>query len=117
MEPSTQQPFALHEKDKLNGTNYMEWIQNLRIVLRAEKKNNVLNTPLSPKPADDATVAVKNAYKKACDNNLEGSCLMLACMEPELHMQFGLNHEVHDMIVALKDMFQSQARTEKVQCL
>ena len=97
MEPSTQQPFALrsiHEKDKLNGTNYMEWIQNLRIVLRAEKKNDVLNTPLSPKPADDATAAVKNAYKKACDNNLDFSSLVHACMKPELQMQFETNHEI-----------------------
>jgi hypothetical protein len=41
------------------------------------------------------------------DANLEVSCLMLACMEPELQMQFETNHEVHDMIVALKDMFQT----------
>ena len=58
-------------KEKLNKTNYTDWIRNPRIVLRAEKKNDVLNTPLSPKPADDATAAVKNAYKKACDNNLD----------------------------------------------
>jgi hypothetical protein len=85
----------------------------LRIVLRAEKKEKVLDTPLPEEPADDATTAVKNAYKKACDNNLEVSCLMLACMESELQMQFETNHEVHDMIVALQDMFQTQARTER----
>ena len=35
------QSFSLRsvlEKDKLNGTNYADWIHNLRIVLRAEKK-------------------------------------------------------------------------------
>jgi hypothetical protein len=72
------------EKDKLNGTNYMDWIRNLRIVLRAEKKEDVLDTLLPEEPTDDATAAVKNAYKKACDNNLEVSCLMLVYMEPEL---------------------------------
>src|SRR5687767_944502 len=50
---------------------------------------------------------------KACDANLEVSCLMLACMELELQMQFETNHEAHDMIMALKDMFQTQARTER----
>jgi hypothetical protein len=34
-------------------------------------------------------------------------------MEPELQVQFETNHEAHDMIVALKDMFQTQARTER----
>ena len=28
-------------------------------------------------------------------------------------MQFETNHEAHDMIVALQDMFQTQARTER----
>jgi hypothetical protein len=41
------------------------------------------------------------------DPNLEVSCLMLSCMEPELQMQFETNHDVHDMIVVLKDMFQT----------
>ena len=43
------QQFSLRsvlEKDKLNGTNYADWIRNLRIVLRAEKKEEVLDTPL-----------------------------------------------------------------------
>jgi hypothetical protein len=38
---------------------------------------------------------------------------MLACMEPELQMRFETNHEAYDMIMALKDMFQTQARTER----
>jgi hypothetical protein len=29
---------SILEKDKLNGTNYTDWICNLRIVLRAEKR-------------------------------------------------------------------------------
>jgi hypothetical protein len=83
----TNQTFTLRsilEKDKLNGTNYADWIRNLRIVLRAEQKEHVLDTPLPDEPADDATAAIKTAYKKACDENLDVSCLMLACMEPEL---------------------------------
>jgi len=34
------------EKEKLNGNNYADWIRNLRIVLRAEKKEEILDTPL-----------------------------------------------------------------------
>ena len=57
------QSFSLHsvlEKDKLNGTNYADWIRNLRIVLRAEKKKDVLDTPLPEEPVDDAPVEEKN---------------------------------------------------------
>ena len=83
------QSFSLRsvlEKDKLNGTNYADWIRNLRIVLRAEKKEDVLDTPLPEEPTDDAPAAAKNAYKKACDNNLDFSSLVHACMKPELQM-------------------------------
>ncbi|CAD6204194.1 unnamed protein product [Miscanthus lutarioriparius] len=115
MAPSNQ-PFTLRsilEKDKLNGTNYADWIHNLRIVLRAEKKEEILDTPLPQEPVDNAPAVEKNAYKRACDGNLEVSCLMLACMEPDLQLQFDNNHAAHDMIVALNDMFQTQARTER----
>jgi hypothetical protein len=87
MAPSTTTSFILRsirEKDKLNETNYTDWIRNLKIVIRVEKNEDILDTPLPEEPTEDATAAVKNAYKKACDNNLEVSCLMLACMEPEL---------------------------------
>ena len=92
------------DKDKLNGTNYSDWVHNLRIVLRAEKKETILDTPILNKPADNATAALKNAYKKARDESLEISYLMLACMEPDLQKQFE-DQEAYDMIVALKDMF------------
>ena len=89
MAPSNNAPFTLRtvlEKDKLNGTNYTDWIRNLRIVLRAEKKEEVLDTPLPDEPIDDATAALKNTYKKAWDADLEVGCLMLASMEVDLQM-------------------------------
>jgi hypothetical protein len=100
------------QKDKLNGTNFMDWIRNLRIILHTEKKKEVLDTPLPEKPNENATLAEKNAYKKAWDVDHEVGCLMLACMEPDLQMLFESVH-VHDMIVALNDIFATQARTER----
>ena len=87
MARNTSSPFALRsilEKDKLNGTNYSDWVSNLRIVLRAEKKETILDTPIPEEPAENAAAALKNAFKRACDESLEVSCLMLACMEPDL---------------------------------
>ena len=91
------QPFAfcfVLESNKLKGTNYAHQIHNLRIVLRAEKKEEVLDTPLQEEPAKNATANERTAYKKAIDNGHEVCCLMLASMEPELQMQFETNHEI-----------------------
>jgi hypothetical protein len=68
------------EKDKLNGTNYTDWVCNLRIILKAENKEEVLDTPLPEEPDENATLAEKNAYKKAWDVDLEVGCLTYACV-------------------------------------
>ena len=104
------QPFALHsvlESNKLNETTYADWIRNLRIDLRAANKEDILDNPLPKVPAANAPAAERNAYRRAVDNDREVSCLMLACMEPELQMQFENNH------AALRGMFQTQGRTER----
>src|SRR5664279_2425477 len=118
MEPTSSRQlssFALRtilEKDKLNGTNFTNWYRNLRIVLKQEKKDHVLDNPLPAEPDDDESATVRTAYRKALDESTEISCLMLAHMEPELQQQFK-KVEAHDMIVALKSMFEVQARTER----
>ena len=81
--------FSLHsvlKKEKLNGNNYTDWIRNLRIVLRAKKKEVVLDTLLPDEPTENAPAAERAAYRRTCDANLEVSCLMLACMEPNIQM-------------------------------
>ena len=74
------------ESNKLNETNYADWIRNLRIVLRAANKEYVLDNPLLEEPTADALAAERNAYtyRRAIDKDREVSCLMLACMEHEL---------------------------------
>ena len=85
MAPPAQPKFALKsilEKDKLNGTNFTTWYRNLRIVLKHDKKEHVLEDPLLEEPADNANATTKNAYKKL-DESTKISRLMLACMEPD----------------------------------
>ena len=87
MAPPAQPNFALKsilEKDKLNGTNFTTWYRNLRIILKHDKKVHVLEDPLPDEPADTTNATTRNAYQKLVDESNEISCLMLACMEPDL---------------------------------
>ena len=47
---------------KYDGSNYMNWVRNLRIILIAAKKNYVLEAPLGAKPATGATPDVMNVW-------------------------------------------------------
>ena len=53
---------AFLEKAKLkdDGSNYTDWVRNLRIILIAAQKNYVLEAPLGARPAAGATPDVMN---------------------------------------------------------
>ena len=100
------------EKDKLSGTNFLDWYRNLRIVLKHEKKLYVLEQPIPDQPAANAPRADKDAFKKHQDDALDVGCLMLATMISELQKQHE-NMDAYDMIVHLKKLYQEQARQER----
>ncbi|KAJ9565140.1 hypothetical protein OSB04_001106 [Centaurea solstitialis] len=103
---------SILEKDKLTGSNFLDWERNMMIVLRHERKWYVLEEPLGEAPPANAPAAARNAHKKHSDDLLDVACLMLATMSPDL--QAGLiNTNAYDMIRQLRDMFQTQARTER----
>jgi hypothetical protein len=87
------------EKEKLNGTNFVGWNRNLRIVLRQEKKEYVLDTPYPDEPQNVAhNTSAYRAYVKHTDDAVDVQCLMLACMNSELQKQYETTNP-HDMIV------------------
>ena len=57
---STMSLQSVLEKDKLTGTNFLDWFRNLRIVLKQERKLYVLDEPLLEEPADNVPRAEKN---------------------------------------------------------
>ena len=75
---------SILEKDKLNGTNFLDWYKNLRIVLRQERKEYILEQPILEDPAANAPRAQKDAYTKHANDSVDVTCLMLGCMESEL---------------------------------
>jgi hypothetical protein len=100
------------EKEKLNGTNFIDCYRNLRIVLRQEKREYVLEQPYPDDLPDNATAADRRAYEKHRNDSLDVSFLMLATMSPDLQKQYE-HADAHTMIEGLRGMFQSQARTER----
>ncbi|XP_045791733.1 uncharacterized protein LOC123886462 [Trifolium pratense] len=105
---------SILDKEKLSGTNFLDWHRNLRIVLMHEKKLYAIEEPHpdpEEEPAPNAPKAQRDAYQKRLDDALDAKCLMLATMTSELQKQ----HEemnAFDMIEHLKTLYQEQARIE-----
>ena len=88
---------SILEKDKLNGTNFLDWYRNLRIVLKQERKEHVLDHPVPDEPAANAPKAQKDAYSKHVNESVDVTCLMLGSMESELQKQL-MEMEAYTMI-------------------
>ncbi|KAK8600802.1 hypothetical protein V6N12_050650 [Hibiscus sabdariffa] len=101
----------LLEKEKLNGVNFLDWFRNLRIVLKQERKEYVIEEPVPEELAAHAPRADKDKFKKHLDDILDVSCLMLATMTPELQKQRG-DMVTYEIIQNLKEIFERQAYQE-----
>ena len=72
---------AFLEKAKLkdDGSNYTDWVRNLRIILIAAQKNYVLEAPLGDKPPS-ADVDALNVWQSRSDDYTIVQCAMLYCL-------------------------------------
>nr|ABG22008.1 retrotransposon protein, putative, Ty1-copia subclass [Oryza sativa Japonica Group] len=110
--PSSFNLRSILEKEKLTGTNFMDWYRNLRIVLRQEHKEFVLTQPFPADLPNNASAAQRREHEKRCNDYLDISCLMLATMSPELQSQYEAL-DAHTIITGLRNMFEDQARAER----
>ena len=68
MTQNTNNTFSVRsvlEKEKLTGTNFLDWARNLRIVLINERKIYVIKNPPLVAPAAGEPVALSNCLSEA----------------------------------------------------
>ena len=80
--------FLEKAKSKDEGSNYTDWVHNLRIILIVVQKNYVLVAPLDDKPAAGATPDVMNVWQSKVDDYSIVQCAMLYGLEPGLERCF-----------------------------
>ncbi|GJR05527.1 retrotransposon protein, putative, ty1-copia subclass [Tanacetum coccineum] len=85
---------SILEKEKLNGSNFLDWYRNLRIVLRNEQKLHHLEEAFPEAPPATATIVVCNAYTRKVAEQQEVACLMLVSMTPRDSKELGGPHRI-----------------------
>jgi len=75
---------SLCSKVTLDGSNYSEWLMNIKLALRFEDKEYVLDKEF--KELDEAALSPEEyaEYKKHYDDATKVACIMVATMTPEL---------------------------------
>ena len=105
---------AFLEKAKLkdDGSNYTDWVRNLRIILIAAQKNYVLDAPLGDRPIAGADADVMNIWLAQYDDYLIVQCTVLNSLESGLQRRFE-RHGPYEMFQELKLIFEANARVER----
>ena len=79
---------SLRAKLKDDGSNYTDWVRNLRIILIAAQKNYVLEAPLGDKLDAGETPDVMNVWQACSEDYTIVQCATLYGLEPGLQKHF-----------------------------
>jgi hypothetical protein len=104
--------FLKKAKLKDDGSNYADWVRNLRIILIAAQKAYVLDAPLGAAPPTGLTADVMNVWQSKKDDYSIVQCAMLYGLEAGLQRRFE-HHGAYEMFQELKLVFQANARIER----
>ena len=99
--------FLENAKLKYDGSNYTDWVHNLRIILIVAQKSYVLEAPLGVPPAP-ATADNVNAWQSRVDDYSIVQCAMLYGLESRLQRRFE-HHGPYEMFQELKLIYQANA--------
>src|SRR5215216_656043 len=105
--------FAEIEKLRNNGSNFTKWFRILRIILAGGQKDYVLEKALGDAPAIDASADEKAVYQSRKDDYDLIKIAMLFAMESNLQNRFEEFAGPFEILEELKNMFQTQARSER----
>ena len=90
----------------------MDWMRNLKMTLRYEGKEYVLEKPLVEIDHSTATPEEIASYNKHSDDATKDACIMVANMAPEL-AKFYEEYWPYEMALDLAGKFHKKARQER----
>ncbi|XP_031266999.1 uncharacterized protein LOC116125402 [Pistacia vera] len=113
MTTSTLSLRSIIEKDeRFDGTNFIDWYQNLRIVIKSEKKLYIIDEPVMEVLEPKATPKARDTYQKYLDDADIMQCLLLSSMMSDLQEQYQ-HLDASSIITNLNELFQNRARHKR----
>ena len=92
------------ETNRLTGTNYKDWLRNLKIVLDCEKIGYILDSDISTLPTRPTDVQ-RQMHQKWMDDDIRVKCYMMASMSNELQCQHENLKTARDILAHLQELY------------
>ncbi|KAL0445933.1 UNVERIFIED_CONTAM: hypothetical protein Slati_1721200 [Sesamum latifolium] len=93
------------ETNKFNGTNYNDWLRNLRIVLDFENQGYVLDKPLPTALPEGSSPEERVTFNKWHEDNRKVRSIILASMTNEIQKQYDRLEDVPSIMLRMKDVY------------
>ena len=100
------------EREKLSGSNFLDWERNLRNVLKHEMREHVIDQPIPLRLDVGSMRSDRDAHFKHLIDSLEVGSVMLSAMEADLR-ELMTSGESFAILEQLKKVFKGRARTER----
>ena len=92
----------------LTGPNFLDWLKNLRIVLKEEKIAYVITEPIHGSPTADAPESVQRAYKKCLFDSARVGLIIHTSMSPEFQKRYK-TEDAYSIVRHLREHYNKQA--------
>ncbi|KAL0292702.1 UNVERIFIED_CONTAM: hypothetical protein Sradi_6978800 [Sesamum radiatum] len=93
------------ETNKFNGTNYNDWLRNLKIVLDFENQGYVLDKPLPTALPERSSPEERVTFNKWHEDNRKVRSIILASMTNEIQKQYDRLEDVPSIMLRMKDVY------------
>ncbi|KAL0439614.1 UNVERIFIED_CONTAM: hypothetical protein Slati_2444400 [Sesamum latifolium] len=93
------------DTNKFNGTNYNDWLRNLRIVLDFENQGYVLDKPLPTALPEGSTLEEHLMFDKWLEDNRMVCSIILASMTNEIRKQYDRLDDVPSIMLCMKEVY------------
>ncbi|KAL0458359.1 UNVERIFIED_CONTAM: hypothetical protein Slati_0463100 [Sesamum latifolium] len=93
------------ETNKFNGTNYNDWLRNLRNVLDFKNQDYILNKPLPATLPEVSSPEERLTFEKWHEENRKVRCIILASMTNEIQKQYDRLEDVPSIMLRMKDVY------------
>ncbi|KAL0329330.1 UNVERIFIED_CONTAM: hypothetical protein Sradi_4919700, partial [Sesamum radiatum] len=93
------------DTNKFIGTNYNDWLRNLRIVLDFEDQCYVLDKPLPTALPEGSSPKERMTFEKWHKDNPKVRSIILAWMTNEIQNQYDRLDDVPSIILRIKEVY------------
>ncbi|KAK4383722.1 Copia protein [Sesamum angolense] len=93
------------ETRKFNGTNYNDWLRNLRIVLDFENQGYVLDKPLPVALSEGSSPEEHVTYEKWFYDNCKVRSIILALIRNDIQEQYDRLEDVPSIMLNMKEVY------------